>query len=100
MPTYYQLPWLQKSAQQVCTIHNQYVQAFLYRQGGIEIDESEAEGEDIVAGAELEEFPYRGLSEDCTGQSSSLLASDLSVAGRGNGIAAPIVCVLRLVPRC
>lgn len=40
------------------TIHNQYVQAFLYGQGGVEVDESEAEREDIVASAELKEFAY------------------------------------------
>jgi hypothetical protein len=30
----------------------------LYGQGGVEVDESEAEREDIVAGAELKEFAY------------------------------------------
>ena len=48
---------------QIYTIHNEYVQAFLYGQGGVEVDESEAEREDIVAGAELKEFAYRTLSE-------------------------------------
>lgn len=52
-------------AHQIPTIHNQYVQAFLHCQGCIKVDESEAEGEDIVAGAELEEFAYRGLSQEC-----------------------------------
>lgn len=42
----------------ICTIHNQYVQALLHGQGGIEVDKSEAKREDIVASADLEEVAY------------------------------------------
>jgi hypothetical protein len=39
----------------VCAILNENVQAFLDGERGVEDDESETEGEDVVAGADLQE---------------------------------------------
>jgi hypothetical protein len=79
-------------AYHIRTIHNQYIQAFLHCQGGIKVDESEAEGKDIVAGAELKEFAYRGLSQECQSVFKSFRIRRVS-SWKGSWDEARLVCV-------